>query len=75
MQPLSRYKTNRLWNINANIILADIVSTAATALIIQALQPNLPTRLTTVMVTAIVDGAISSPCLPGCTPTRTEPAA
>src|SRR5208337_4179374 len=59
MQPLSRYKTSRLWNINANIVFADIVSTAATALIIQALQPRLPTHLAIVTVTAIVDGAIS----------------
>jgi len=59
MQPLNRYKSNRLWNINANIVLADIVSTAGTALIIQALQGRLPTRLAIVTVTAMVDGAIS----------------
>jgi hypothetical protein len=59
MQPLNRYKTNRLCNINANIVLADIVSTAGTALIIEALQPKLPTHLAIVTVTAIVDGAIS----------------
>jgi len=59
MQPLNRYKTNRLWNINANIVLADFVSTAATALVIEALQARLPTRLAIVIVTAIVDGVIS----------------
>jgi len=59
MQPLSRYKNSRLWNINTNIVFADVVSTAATALIIQALQPRLPTHLAIVTVTAIVDGAIS----------------
>jgi hypothetical protein len=56
---LNRYKTDRLWNINANIVLADIVSTAATALIIEAVQARLPTSLAIVTVTAIVDGAIS----------------
>src|SRR5208282_6239479 len=59
VQPRSRYKNSRLWNINSNIVFADIVSTAATALIIQALQPRLPTHLAIVTVTAIVDGAIS----------------
>jgi hypothetical protein len=59
MQPLNRYKTSRLWNINANIVVADIVSTAATALIIQAIRAKLPTSLAIVTVTAIVDGAIS----------------
>ena len=59
MQPLNRYKTSRLWNINTNIVLADIVSTAATALIIQLLQSKLPTHLVIVTVTAIVDGTIS----------------
>ena len=59
MQPLSRYKTSRLWNINANIVLADILSTAATALVIEALQARLPTPLAIVIVTAIVDGTIS----------------
>ena len=59
MQPLNRYKTNRLWNINANIVFADIVSTIVTALVVDALQARLPTRLAIVTVTAIVDGAIS----------------
>ena len=59
MQPLNRYKTNRLWNINANIVLADIVSTAGTALVIEALQARLPTHLIIVTATAIVDGVIS----------------
>ena len=56
---LSRYKTDRMWNINANIVLADIVSTAATALLIEAIQAKLPTPLSIVMVTAVIDGAIS----------------
>jgi hypothetical protein len=59
MQQLNCYKTNRLWNINANIVLADILSTAGTALVIEALQARLPTPLVIVTVTAIVDGAIS----------------
>jgi voltage-gated potassium channel Kch len=59
MQALNGYKTNRLWNINANIVLADIVSTAATALIIEAVHARLRTHLAIVTVTAIVDGAIS----------------
>jgi hypothetical protein len=59
MQPLNRYKTNRLWNINANIVMADIVSTAATALIVEAIRAKLPTSLAIVTVTAIIDGAIS----------------
>jgi hypothetical protein len=59
MQPLKRYKTNRLWNINANIVAADILSTAGTALIIEAIRARLPTSLAIVTVTAIIDGAIS----------------
>ncbi|MFZ1131755.1 MAG: hypothetical protein WCA97_06210 [Terriglobales bacterium] len=59
MQPLSRYKTSRLWNINANIVLADIVSTAATALVIEAVHAKLLSHLVIVTVTAIVDGTIS----------------
>ena len=57
--PLAGYRTNRMWNINANIVLADIVSTAATALVIEAIQGRLPTALAIVIVTAIIDGAIS----------------
>ncbi len=57
--PLAGYRTNRMWNINANIVLADIVSTAATALVIEAIQARLPTALAIVIVTAIIDGAIS----------------
>ncbi len=57
--PLAGYRTNRVWNINANIVLADIVSTAATALVIEAIQARLPTALAIVIVTAIIDGAIS----------------
>ena len=54
-----RYKTSRLWNINVNIVCADFVSTAATALIMEALHSRLPSPLAIVTVTAIVDGAIS----------------
>ena len=57
--PLAGYRTNRMWNINGNIVLADIVSTAATALVIEAIQARLPTALAIVIVTAIIDGAIS----------------
>ena len=57
--PLAGYRTNRMWNINGNIVLADIVSTAATALVIEAIQARLPTALAIVLVTAIIDGAIS----------------
>jgi voltage-gated potassium channel Kch len=56
---LFRYKTNRLLNINVNIVLADVVSTAATALIVEAIQARLPTPLAIVTVTAMIDGAIS----------------
>ena len=59
MQPLNRYKTDRLWNINANIVLADIVSTVATALIVEAIQVYLRAPLALVTVTAIIDGVIS----------------
>ncbi len=59
MQPLNRYKANRLWNINVNIVLADIVSTVATAVIIESIQGRLQSRVMIVAVTAIVDGAIS----------------
>ena len=75
MQPLNRYKTSRLWNINTNIVLADVVSTAATALIIQLLQSKLTTHLVIVTATAIVDGTISLACLRACTLTEIEPAA
>jgi hypothetical protein len=57
--PLSRYKTDRMWNINANIVLADLLSTAATALVIEAIHAKLATPLRIVTVTAIIDGAIS----------------
>lgn len=53
MQSLNRYKTNRLWNIHANIVVDNIVSTAGTAVIIEALQTRLPTPLAVVTVTAI----------------------
>ena len=58
-QQVTRYKSNRMWNINANIVLADIISTAATAVIIEAIDRRLPTPLAIVIVTALVDGAIS----------------
>ena len=56
---LSRYKTDRMWNINANIVLADLLSTAATALVIEAIQTTLLTPFRIVVVTATIDGAIS----------------
>lgn len=59
MPPVNSYRTNRLWNINANIVVADIVSTAATAIVIEALQARLTTPAAIVTVTAIIDGAIS----------------
>ncbi|MFY9643680.1 MAG: hypothetical protein WAK29_00790 [Terriglobales bacterium] len=59
MQALNRYKTSRLWNINANIVLADVLSTVATALVIEAVHAKLPSHLVIVAVTAIVDGTIS----------------
>jgi len=58
-QPLSRYKTDRMWNINANIVLADVLSTAATALVIEAMHAQLTTPLGIVTMTAIIDGTIS----------------
>ena len=57
--PLSRYKTDRRWNINANIVLADFLSTATTALVIEAIQARLATPFRIVATTAIIDGAIS----------------
>jgi hypothetical protein len=48
-----------MWNINANIVLADIVSTAATAVVLEMIQSWLPTRVAIVIVTALVDGSIS----------------
>jgi len=56
---VNRYRTDRAWNINVNIVLADILSTAATALVIDVFQAGLPTRLAIVTATLIVDGAIS----------------
>jgi hypothetical protein len=57
--PLHRYRTNRLWNINANIVLADLVSTSATAGVMQAIQHRLPTAMAIVIGTAIIDGSVS----------------
>lgn len=59
MRWLTRYRTSRVWNINANIVLADLVSTAVTALVIDAVQSRLTTRLAVVIATSLLDGAIS----------------
>ena len=59
MQPLNHHKPNHLWNINANIVVADILSTAGTALIIEAIRAKLPTSLAIVAVTAVIDGPIN----------------
>ena len=48
-----------MWNINVNIVLADLVSTSATALVMEAIQGRLKTPLAIVIATAIIDGAIS----------------
>ncbi len=48
-----------MWNINANIVLADIASTAVTALVMEAIQFRLPTTEAIVAATALVDGCIS----------------
>ena len=56
---LPRYRTDRLWNINVNIVLADVVSTAATALVIETVHTRLTTPLIEVLVTALIDGSIS----------------
>ena len=59
MRPIQRYKTSRMWNINANIVAADVVSTAMTALIIEVIQKSLLSRSALIATTAIIDGAIS----------------
>ena len=59
MRWLTRYRTSRVWNINANIVLADLVSTAATALVIDAVQTRLVSRLEVVIATFALDGVIS----------------
>ena len=59
MTLLKQYKSNRLWNINANIVLADIVSTGITALVIEAVYPYLAGRLLIVAATLLVDGTLS----------------
>ena len=59
MRWVTRYRTSRVWNINANIVLADLVSTAVTALVIDAVQNRLTTRLAVVISTSLLDGAIS----------------
>jgi len=59
IQATERYQASRVWNINANIVCADILSTTATALIVEALHSRLPSRAAIVIVTATIDGAIS----------------
>jgi hypothetical protein len=59
MRWLTRYRTSRLLNINANIVLADLVSTAVTALVMDAVHTRLASRLGVVVWTTIIDGAIS----------------
>ena len=59
MRWLTRYRTSRVWNINANIVLADLLSTAATALVIDAVQTRLASRLHVVLATSLLDGVIS----------------
>jgi hypothetical protein len=59
MDWLTRYKTNRVWNINANIVMADLLSTAVTALVMDAVRGRFSTRLGVVSGTSLLDGAIS----------------
>jgi F0F1-type ATP synthase membrane subunit a len=59
MRPFQRYKTDRMWNINANIVSADVLSTAATAAIMEALHNKLPSPFWIVCATALIDGTIS----------------
>ena len=59
MRWLTRYRTSRVWNINANIVLADLLSTAATALVIDAVQTKLASRFEVVLATSLMDGIIS----------------
>ncbi len=56
---LSRYKRDRMWNINTNIVIADVFSTAVTAVIIETIQTKLATRFWTLSATALIDGTIS----------------
>ena len=56
---LRRYRSNRLWNINANIVLADFISTSATAVVMEVIQGRLPSATALVIVTALIDGGIS----------------
>jgi hypothetical protein len=48
-----------MWNINANILLADILSTAATSVVIEAVHEKFPTPPELILATALIDGAIS----------------
>lgn len=59
MNWLTRYKTSRVWNINANIVLADLLSTAITAVVMDAAHGRFATRLGLVGGTSLLDGAIS----------------
>jgi hypothetical protein len=59
MSWLARYKTSRVWNINANIVLADVLSTAITAVVMDAEHGRFATRLGVVGGTSVLDGAIS----------------
>jgi hypothetical protein len=59
MNPLHRYKTDRMWNINVNILSADVLSTAATAAIMEAVHSKLAGPFWILFTTALIDGAIS----------------
>jgi len=59
MNWVTRYKTSRVWNINANIVLADLLSTAITAAVMDAEHARFATRLGVVGGTSLLDGAIS----------------
>lgn len=59
MRWLNRYRTSRVWNINANIVVADLLSTSATALVIDAVQSRLASRTEIVLATSLLDGALS----------------
>ncbi|MFN7985809.1 MAG: hypothetical protein U0Q11_28530 [Vicinamibacterales bacterium] len=59
MNWFARYKTSRVWNINANIVLADVMSTTITAVVMDVAQARFATRLGLVGGTSVLDGAIS----------------
>jgi hypothetical protein len=54
-----RYKKDRMWNINANIIAADLAGTAITALIIESIHSKFNSQRNLVLSTALIDGSIS----------------